>query len=243
LFNFAGLRDEMDMERGTNLPYSINKSTLSNSTFATSTQKNSAEVVILGVGSLLPIKRWDRLLRAASTLKRGGVKFRVTIAGEGPMRSDLEKLIRDLSLNDVVQLPGFVTDVTALLRNGALLVHTSESEGCPNAIMEAMACALPVVAVDSGDIPGLVEEGRTGFIVPGDDERILVARIKQLIENPHLRITMGRQARRKAEREFSLDRLIKETLDVYRRAGWAPVAAFDKRLVETGRSSGVEAQP
>ena len=86
--------------------------------------------------------------------------------------------------------------------------------------MEAMACGLPVVAMDAGDIPYLVEEGRTGFVVRQGEEATFVKRISQLIADDQLCLRMGSAARAKAEREFKVERLISETLDVYRAAGW-----------------------
>ena len=116
---------------------------------------------------------------------------------------------------------GSVHDLPSLLRGASFLVHTSESEGCPNVVMEAMACGLPVVAMDAGDISSLIDDGRTGFVIRQDDEIGLVNRIVQLSNDASLRRSMGRAARVKAEREFGLDRLMRQTLDAYRSAGWS----------------------
>lgn len=176
--------------------------------------------LILGVGSLLPLKRWDRLLKAAAELKRRGVAFRVEIAGEGPTRAALEALARTLDVSDRVRLCGRVDGIERRLRTATLLAHTSDSEGCPNAVMEAMAAGLPVVATDSGDVPRLVEHGVTGFLVQRGDDDSLVECLSTLLQDGTLRNEMGGAARLKAEREFGLQRLVSETLDVYRAAGW-----------------------
>ena len=85
----------------------------------------------------------------------------------------LEKLAGDLGISRAVDFLGAIEDVSTFLRGARFLVHTSESEGCPNVVMEAMACGLPVVAMDAGDIPYLVEEGRTGFVVrQGEEDNI-----------------------------------------------------------------------
>jgi glycosyltransferase involved in cell wall biosynthesis len=86
--------------------------------------------------------------------------------------------------------------------------------------MEAMACGLPVVAMKTGEIPYLVEEGKTGFVVPQDDETMFVERVSLLLGGDELCIRMGLAARAKAEREFRLERLVSETLAAYRDAGW-----------------------
>lgn len=176
--------------------------------------------LILGVGSLLPLKRWDRLVKAAAELKRRGVAFRVEIAGEGPTRSALEALARTLDVSDRVRLCGRVDGIERRLHAATLLAHTSDSEGCPNAVMEAMAAGLPVVATDSGDVPRLVEHGVTGFLVQRGDDDSLVECLGTLLQDGKLRNEMGSAARLKAEREFGLQRLVSETLDVYRAAGW-----------------------
>jgi len=151
-------------------------------------------------------------------MKVGDVDFR--IAGDGPLRSVLEKLAGDLEISRAVEFQGEVHDIPAFLRGAKFLVHTSESEGCPNAVMEAMASGLPVVAMGAGDIPYLVEDGQSGFVVRQDDEEGLVERISQLITDDSLCRDMGRIARAKAEREFGVERMVSGTLEAYRAAGW-----------------------
>lgn len=176
---------------------------------------------VAAVGSLLSVKRWDRLLRVIRKVMEAGRKdVPVQIAGDGPLRSALEKLADDLGVSENVQFQGAINDVSAFLNGAKFLVHTSESEGCPNAVMEAMACGLPVVAMDAGEIPYLVEEGRTGFVVPQGDEGAFVGRVDKLLVDDDLCFVMGVAAREKAQREFTLDRLVSDTLTVYRSAGW-----------------------
>ena len=102
-----------------------------------------------------------------------------------------------------------------------MLAHTSEAEGCPNVVMEAMACGRPVVATGVGDVPHLVEHGVTGFLVPPDGGRELSQSLAALLGNHELCVSMGRAARARAEREFGLDRLVGDTLHIYRSAGWS----------------------
>lgn len=176
---------------------------------------------IASVGSLLPVKRWDRVLRLAHKLKHAGfldVRFR--IAGDGPLRSSLEQLARDLDVANNVAFIGATHDVPSFLAGAKFLVHTSESEGCPNVVMEAMACGLPVVAMNAGDIRFLVNDGHTGFVVPQKDEATLIDRTTILLQDQGLTNRMGQASRKKAELEYGLDRLVNETLDAYRAAGW-----------------------
>jgi glycosyltransferase involved in cell wall biosynthesis len=175
---------------------------------------------ILGLGSLLSVKRWDRLLGAALALKRRGCDFVVQIAGDGPLRRSLEQQTQDLGLATCIVFLGHRDDIPRLLSGATFLVHTSDSEGCPNVVMEAMACGRAVVATDVGDIPDLVEDGQTGFVVPRENQALLVTRMATLITDRDLCRRMGEAGRAKAEWEFGLDRLVSETLAVYKAAGW-----------------------
>jgi glycosyltransferase involved in cell wall biosynthesis len=197
------IRNGLDLQRFRNVPLSTN-----------------GKFSILGVGSLIPLKRWDCLLRAAWELRRRGFEFHMRIAGSGHLRESLERQIQEYGLVNSVSLLGHSDNIPELFSEATILAHTSQSEGCPNAVIEAMACGRAVVATDAGDVPFLVEEGRTGFVVPRGDQETLVARLAALIGNRALCKSMGEAARAKAEREFSLDRLVSETLAVYRGAGW-----------------------
>jgi glycosyltransferase involved in cell wall biosynthesis len=182
---------------------------------------NNGCAQIAGVGSLLPIKRWDRLIIAAADLKARGLNFRVKIAGDGPLRLKLEEMTKELAVADCVEFRGYVADVKGLLSESDMLVHTSDAEGTPNAIMEAMACARPVVTTDVGDAGSLVCNGRSGYVVDREDQVALNDRIDRLIGSPHLRCEMGRMGREKAETDFALSRLVDETFNAYRQAGWS----------------------
>jgi glycosyltransferase involved in cell wall biosynthesis len=188
--------------------------------FCAPSLRPSARVCLLGVGSLLPVKRWDRLLRVAQALKQDGLDFIVRIAGGGPSHQFLGRLAHQLTITDRVEFLGHADDVSRLLRDATFLVHTSDNEGCPNVVMEAMACRRAVVATDAGDTRHLVDDGKTGFVVCRGDDATLVERVATLISDRLLCLRMGEAGRTKAEREFGLCRLAAETLAAYRDAGW-----------------------
>ena len=176
--------------------------------------------IILGIGSLYHVKRWERLLVAAAEIMAKGEEFRIQIVGDGPLRFELQQKTIELGITSYVEFLGHRPDIPTLLSHAKFLVHTSDSEGCPNVIMEAMACGRPVVAMDAGDIPFLVDDEKTGFVVPQGDHVNLVERILELLQNHSTCLRMGTAAREKAEREFGVERLVKETMEVYQAAGW-----------------------
>jgi glycosyltransferase involved in cell wall biosynthesis len=175
---------------------------------------------ILGVGSLRQVKRWDRLVSAFAELRQKGFSCTLEIAGAGTLQKKLEQQAQDLGVSTGVRFLGQRNEIPDLLARTTLLAHTAENEGCPNAVMEAMACGRPVVATDAGDTAGLVDDGKTGFVVPQNNPGLLVDRMARLLADQALCRSMGAAGRAKAEREFGLDRLVCETLTAYRCAGW-----------------------
>lgn len=175
---------------------------------------------ILAVGSLFRVKRWDRLLRAVVYLAGKGLELEVRHAGSGPLREELEAMVAELHVEHMFRFLGNRHDIPDLLAGAAFLVHSAEHEGCPNAIMEAMACGRAVVATDAGDVPYLIDDGKTGFVVPKEDEAALADRIATLLNNRELCRRMGDAGRTKAEQVFGLDRLRSATFAAYQAEGW-----------------------
>ncbi len=190
------------------------------SRFAVDSKPEPGPVCVAGVGSLVRLKRWDCLIDAAKILRDEGLQFVVEIAGAGPLRPALEEAIRRNDLETQVVLLGEVADVTGLLARASLLVHTSEVEGCPNSVLEAMACGRAVIACRAGDVSEIVEHGKTGFVVEPNDTAGLVSSIRELILDPVRRREMGLAGRARVERDFQIDRMVDETLKAYRLAGW-----------------------
>jgi len=175
---------------------------------------------ILAVGRLYPEKRWDRFLRCIASVADRGLKFSVRLAGDGPLRKELESQARHLGVDKLVRFLGVRDDIPALLRDSTFLLHTADAEGCPNVVMEAMGCGRAVVATDAGEVPYLVENGKTGFVVRRGDDAGLARSIETLIADPELCRRMGEAGRAKAEKEFQLDRFVREMLAAYRATGW-----------------------
>ena len=175
---------------------------------------------LLAAGRLYPEKRWDRLLACIAALASRGLRFSVNLAGDGPLRAKLESDAMPLVARGLIRFLGVRHDIPELLARSTFLIHTADAEGCPNIVMEAMASGRAVVATDSGDVPYLVDDGRTGFVVRRGDNVAPVERMAKLITDHNLCRLMGQAGRAKAEREFGLDRLASETQAAYRAAGW-----------------------
>lgn len=161
-------------------------------------------VCLLAVGRLGPEKRFDRLLRVVAALPpavRSMVS--VTVAGEGPLRAVLEQQSEALGLRGTVRFAGAHADMVPLYRSADLLLLTSDSEGSPNVILEAMACGRPVVGTRTGGVGELVEHGVTGLLAwPGDEVGLAVA-LETLVEDGALRRRMGERGRDRAVLHYS----------------------------------------
>lgn len=170
------------------------------------------------VGTLCRLSReknLDMLLDAASILAREEGKVRFVIFGEGPYAGRLEERIRSESLSGSVILAGPREDVARALSALDLFVTTSDTEGLPNAVMEAMAAGLPVVATRVGGTHEVVVEGETGRLVPPRQLEPLLASMRDLLTDPAARRRMGDSGRERIRSRFSVERMIAGTRAVY----------------------------
>ena len=169
---------------------------------------------IAAVGRLQAKKGFATLVEACRLLRDRGMPCRCTIVGEGPERQRLEQAIARAGLDDVVQLEGEQTQarVAALLREArvfALPCTTApdgDRDGLPNAILEAMAAGVPVVATPVGGITEAVTDGLTGLLVPPDNPEALADRLEELLKNNERCRTLGLSGRALVIERFDLER-------------------------------------
>jgi glycosyltransferase involved in cell wall biosynthesis len=166
--------------------------------------------ILLDVARLTRQKGIDVAIRSLPSLPENTV---LVVLGEGPERAALESLARDLGVARRVHLPGRVPDVAAWLRRASVLVHPARWEGFGLGVLEAMLAGLPVVATSVSSLPELVVDGATGVLVPPDDPRALASAVGRALEQPEL----GAAGRERALREFSVERMTRETLALYAR--------------------------
>lgn len=173
---------------------------------------------VLAVGRLGAEKRFDRflkILKMANRVRTDNLLINAIIVGEGPLRTELESLSIALNLENVVQFLGEKDDMANIYRRADLLVLTSDYEGMPNVVMEAMASGLPVIATNVGAVPDLVIDGVTGFVCNPDDIEGMSHKLLILASNGHLRQKMGQKGREHIINHFSLETLGDRLLSIY----------------------------
>ena len=170
---------------------------------------------VMTVANLRPEKGHETLLDAAAILVRECPDLRFRLIGAGPCRSAIEARTRALGLGQHVELLGHREDVPALLAEADLFVLPSRSEALPNGVIEAMAAGLPVVASGVGGLLDLIDDGRTGVLVPPGDAGALAAAVRGLVADPARAAALGRAAQQDARERYSFDRMVASFEDLY----------------------------
>lgn len=173
------------------------------------------EVMILHSSNLRPMKRIDLLLETVAGIRQRESFKLVILAGADfqPFADD----VRRLGLEDRIIVRENVLEIEDYLQAADLALYTSESESFCLSILEAMFFGCPSVATGVGGIPEVVEDGKTGLLIPFSDAPALTAAVEKLIEDRALRETLGKTARAEARRRFSADAIIPQYEALYRR--------------------------
>jgi len=161
--------------------------------------------MIFACRQLFPRKGIRFLLRAIATLRGDFPDIQVVIVGDGFERPDLEKLAKDLDIDDCTEFLGWVpnADLPRFYRAAAVSVIPSLEEGFGIPAAEAMGCEIPVVASDAGGLPEVVEDGVTGYVVPKGDAGALADALRKLLGSPDLARQMGVAGRQRSLGRFS----------------------------------------
>jgi glycosyltransferase involved in cell wall biosynthesis len=183
-----------------------------------------ADVVVGAASRLIPGKGHEDLVEAMGLAVSRVPELKLVVAGDGPTRPALESRARGLPEGSV-QFLGFRSDVRAVMAGFDVLAFPTTaglSEGFGLAALEAMASARPVIATRVGSLPEIVIDGRTGLLVHPGDSRALADALVRLGSDPELRARLGDAARKRASAEFSLQKMVDKTLDVYAELGVRP---------------------
>jgi glycosyltransferase involved in cell wall biosynthesis len=173
--------------------------------------------VVMGLfaGRLVPQKNIFSLLRAVSRLSIIKKKFVLFIAGDGPLRLEVETSIARLGIADQARVLGNRDDIPRLIDASDFVVMPSLREGLSNVILEAMAGGKPVVASNVGGNPELVIDRVNGFLYPCGDDNALAACLRRMINDEKLRRNLGEAGRRRAKAEFSIRQMVRTMETIY----------------------------
>ncbi|MEQ8762446.1 MAG: glycosyltransferase [Planctomycetota bacterium] len=175
------------------------------------------ETCLIGwAGRLAPVKRVDRLLAAVSILAREKAPVAAVIAGIGPGQAALERQLADHP-GLPARFVGRIDDMPAFWSAVDVAALTSDREGLPLALIEAQASGRPVVATRVGGVSEIVTDGETGFLVPAGQAPAIAAALSKLILSEGLRHRYGEAGQANAKEQFSAERLVRETFDLYER--------------------------
>jgi glycosyltransferase involved in cell wall biosynthesis len=173
--------------------------------------------IVGNVAALVHHKGQRHLIDAAAIVVRRIPDARFVIAGEGELRPQLERQIKEHRLEKHVFLVGFRPDVLSVHKAFDVFVMSSVTEGLGTSLLDAMACARPIVATAAGGMPEVVADGETGLLVPPRDDQALADAIVRLLEDEGRRRVMGRAGERLVREHFSSERMVQDTLKLYQR--------------------------
>jgi glycosyltransferase involved in cell wall biosynthesis len=173
--------------------------------------------IVGNVAALVAHKGQRHLVEAAALVVRQVPDARFVIAGEGDLRPALEHQIKHLGLEKHVMLLGFRSDILSVHKAFDVFVMSSVTEGLGTSLLDAMACGKPIVATTAGGIPEVVQDGKTGFLVPPRDHQAMADAIVRLLKDAGLRRGMGEAGLARANAAFSAERMVQGTLRVYER--------------------------
>jgi len=174
---------------------------------------------LLCLGRLVQQKGFDLALAALASLSERFPHVRMTIAGDGPERSQLERQIAEWHLEERVDLAGWVApdNVPALLNTATIVLMPSRWEGLPSVALQAGMMARPVIATPVGGLSEVIVHQRTGLLVAPEDHIELAEAIASLLEEPPLAAQMGQAARRRVQKVFSWQRCVDAYDTLYRK--------------------------
>lgn len=178
--------------------------------------------IVGAAGRFSPEKGFANFVEAAAILRGSGHDVGFVAFGDGPLRSDLERLIEARGLKGWFVLPGFFKDLRPFLPNLDVGVIPSYTEGLPVILLENGAAGTPTVATAVGGIPEVIDDGQSGLLAPAGDPAALADRIAALLADDPRRRAMGDAARERIRREFSFAKMAQQYQAVFERLVHAP---------------------
>jgi glycosyltransferase involved in cell wall biosynthesis len=186
---------------------------------ALSEPRKSKRILMAAIGRLHSCKRFDRFIEALALARRAEPALAGVIVGaDCGMKDSLQAKADSLGLTgDDLTFVGECREVPALLAQAELLVLTSDYEGFPNVILEAMAAGLPVITTPAGDAGLIVQHGKTGYVVEPEDIQSIANHMIRLARSAELRMEFGEAGRQRVEREYNYELLASRLLGIFQR--------------------------
>jgi len=178
-------------------------------------QHTLTQPVVACVGRLSPEKGQDVLLRAAARLREMGVRFQLSLVGDGPWRAELEALAARLKLDAYVRFVGQQKDMDLVYAATDVLVLPSRKEGMPNVVLEGMLAGLPLVATQVGAVPDMLTAGENGVLVPVGDDAALARALRDVLCDAAFARRIGERARTSLFPRFSIAQRAQNVEAVY----------------------------
>jgi glycosyltransferase involved in cell wall biosynthesis len=176
------------------------------------------DILFVCVAQLRAQKNPQLLLESFARGPASDPRARLLFVGEGELGEDLEGRIRAMGLQGKVRLLGVRSDVPEVLNAADVFVLSSDWEGNPLSVMEAMAAGKPAICTAVGGVPELIEDGVDGLLVPRGDAKAMSSAMVRMLEDPQTRRTMGEAAAKKATKRFGLQAMTEAYEDLYRTA-------------------------
>ncbi len=174
-----------------------------------------ADPVFGCVARLHPAKGVQHLPALARTLARAMPAAKIVVAGDGPLRSDLERRIRGGSLDSMIHLLGWRIDIPDILAALDVFFLPSVEESFPRTILEALAAGCPVVATDVGGVPGIITDGEHGLLVPSGNTEALAESMLRLYNNRDEAQRLAKAGQARVRRHFTLEHMLTEMEALY----------------------------
>jgi sugar transferase (PEP-CTERM/EpsH1 system associated) len=198
----------------------VDTSQFSSTTTAASGSPWHVDDIVIGtVSRIQDVKNHRGLLEAFMALRalhpELAPRLRLSIIGDGPLFDTLRAQVKAAGLDAVVWLAGARSDIAALLHSFTIFTLPSLAEGTPVSLLEAMACALPVVAARVGGIPEVIQDGVHGILANPTDANALAVALGRYASDPLLRRTHGDAARLRIEHQYSMGAMLGQYLDLY----------------------------
>lgn len=192
--------------------FMINKSTLREENDLSLKEEDK----IIGIVARLdPIKNHKCLIGAMTLIEKEEPKAKLLVVGDGPLKSTLIKKVKDRNLQETIYFLGEREDIPNILAGVDLFVLSSLSEGMSITLVEAMAAGLPIIATEVGGNPDLIDHGKNGILVPKGDENAMASAILKVLKNTKIARSLGAEARKKYESEYTLDMMVKKYIAIY----------------------------